>query len=87
MKKQLFIGLTSIVAVAAVVCVTLSVNNAKSTQSSLMIQNLEALTDPEGGGNTQNGPGEEVKCKGLFSGHKKICLAYIDTTCIETDCY
>jgi hypothetical protein len=94
MKRKLFIGMGVVCIAAAAVCVTFGVNHTKSTKSDLMTQNLEALTDPEGGdGGTMANAccaiwDVEITTETTFTGPKVTvtCSTDGDYKCNDCDC-
>jgi hypothetical protein len=37
--------------------------------------------------NTNTGPGKVYECKGMFGGHKKLCMAENAFACSESGCF
>ncbi len=83
MKKKVLsiIGVTAF-AVAMALHINAGLN---SSQMDVTTGNVEALAQGESGTGNK-GPGETVRCAGIFTGTKKVCKCSNPYDCTESGC-
>lgn len=84
MKKKII----TIAAIGSFVLLTAAYSifsNEKTQVNSLILENIEALAQSEGG-SFQNGPQKKYDCTGWFTGNGYRCAAEIQTNCVPIPC-